>query len=119
MKFVAANVGATTNTVLTTTNVLLGDSTPADIPGQGTSATLTIFVGVCGDQNDDGLVNVFDAIIDLQIIVGKIDPTPIQMILSDVVPDGEINVFDVILTLQHIVGLNQITTCGIGAPTEL
>ncbi len=67
---------------------------------------------VCGDQNDDGVVNVFDAIIDLQIIVGKIVPTPAQLILSDVVRDGEINVFDVVLTLQHIVGLAEITGCG-------
>ncbi len=68
--------------------------------------------GVCGDQNDDGNVDIFDAIIDLQIIVGLIVPTPEQLILSDVVRDGQIDIFDVILTLQHLVGLTEITECG-------
>ena len=67
---------------------------------------------VCGDQDGNGRVDVFDAIIDLQIIVGLIQPTAQQQILIDVVRDGAINVFDVILTLQHIVGLVQITECG-------
>ncbi len=71
--------------------------------------TLVLAPGVRGDQNNDGNVDVFDAIIDLQIMVGLIEPTPEQLILSDVVRDGEINVFDVILTLQHIVGQTDIS----------
>ena len=67
---------------------------------------------VCGDQDDDGRVTVLDAIIDLKIIVGKFEPTPTQMFLSDVVSDGEINVSDVILVLQHIVGVAEINECG-------
>ncbi len=66
----------------------------------------------CGDLNGDGHVDVFDAIMDLQIIVGLITPTEAQLKLGDVVRDGAIDVFDVILTLQHIVGLTQITECG-------
>ena len=69
-------------------------------------------VGLCGDQDGDGDVDVFDAIIDLQIIVGLLTPTPTQMFLSDVVRNGAIDVFDVILTLQHIVGSIQIAECG-------
>lgn len=72
-----------------------------------------MFVGVCGDQNGDSIVNVFDAIIQLQIIVGKVGPTRIQEIFGDVVRDGTINVFDVILTLQAIVGkVPTIEECG-------
>ena len=67
---------------------------------------------VCGDQNDDGNVDIFDVIIDLQIIVGLVVPTEEQQKLSDVVRDGQIDIFDVILTLQHIVGLTEITECG-------
>ena len=81
--------------------------TPVDVIGFVTS-----IVGVCGDQNGDGFVNVFDAIIDLQIIVGLIEPTETQLIQGDVVRDGVINVFDAIVILQHIVGLTEITECG-------
>ena len=66
----------------------------------------------CGDLNGDGIVNVFDAIMGLQIIVGLIEPTPAQLVVIDVVRDGDINVFDAILLLQHIVGLTEITECG-------
>ena len=66
----------------------------------------------CGDLNGNGIIDVFDAIIDLQIIVGLIVPTEAQLRLGDVVRDGTVNVFDAILVLQHIVGLTEITDCG-------
>jgi len=67
----------------------------------------------CGDQNGDGAVDVFDVIIDLQITVGIIVPTPTQQILSDLNQDGVINVFDAIIGLQHIVGLiPSLDQCG-------
>ena len=79
------------------------------IPGLGVPA---VFAGTCGDLNGDGVINVFDAIISLQIIVGLITPTEDQLKAGDVVRDGTINVFDAILVLQHIVGLTVITECG-------
>ena len=72
----------------------------------------TYTLAPCGDLNSDGDVNVFDAIINLQIIVGLITPTQAQVILGDVVRDSTINVFDAILLLQDIVGLIEITACG-------
>jgi hypothetical protein len=69
-------------------------------------------VGICGDLNGDGDVNVFDAIIELQIIVGLIVPTETQLIQGDVVRDSVINILDAILILQHIVGSTEITECG-------
>ena len=75
-------------------------------------ASVTVQLRVCGDMNGDASVNVFDAILDLQIIVGLVQPSSAQLILGDVVRDGQINVFDAILALQHIVGLTVITSCG-------
>ena len=80
-------------------------------------AAITELEGVCGDLNDDRNVNVFDAIIGLQMIVGNIEPSEEQLSLGDVTRDGAINVFDVVLTLQHIVGKAQIVGCG--PPTEV
>ena len=54
-------------------------------------------------------------IIDLQIAVGRIHPTPIQRILSDLNRDGEINIFDAIIGLKYIVGTIDTLECG-GAP---
>ena len=115
--FSAANVVTTTRADLGVTGVLLSDSQPQEIASVGSNSTVDIVPGVCGDMNGDKLVNVFDAIFDLQIIVGLVSPTSAHMILGDVVRDGQINVFDVILTLQHIVGSTVITSCGPPAAT--
>ena len=87
------------------------------IPASVTVQPVDIVPAVCGDMNGDESVNVFDAIIDLQIIVGLLSPSSAQLISGDVVRDGQINVFDAILTLQHIVGLTVITSCGPPAAT--
>lgn len=68
--------------------------------------------GVCGDLNGDDAVNVFDAITTLQIIVGLVDPTTVQLVLADLNRDGDINVFDAITLLQIIVGLTEVSECG-------
>ena len=95
-------------------NEAIYDADPDAAGNQGNK--LTVDFTACGDLNGDGGVNIFDAIIDLQIIVGLIEPTELQLILGDVVRDGTINVFDAILLLQHIVGLTQITDCGPPVP---
>ena len=70
-------------------------------------------VGMCGDPSTDGAVNVFDAIVTLQIVVGLIEPTRLQRIVADLNQDGAINVFDAIVLLQHIVGLvPTLGACG-------
>ncbi len=71
-------------------------------------------VGLCGDPSTDGAVNVFDAIVTLQIVVGLIEPTRLQRIVADLNEDGTIDVLDAILLLQHIVGL--IPTLGACGP---
>ena len=83
--------------------------------GTDTDTADVDIVGVCGDLNDDGNVDVFDAIIILHAIVGNIEPTPAQLVLGDVDRDGSITVFDAILVLKHIVKEIEITECGLPA----
>ncbi|MCH8186624.1 MAG: hypothetical protein IH862_11030, partial [Chloroflexi bacterium] len=68
--------------------------------------------GVCGDLTGDGLVNVFDAITLLQVIVALIEPTADQQVLGDLNGDTFLNVFDAITLLQIIVGLVTVDECG-------
>lgn len=67
--------------------------------------------GLCGDLNDDGIVNIFDAVIVLQIVVGLIELVPDQLILADLNRDRVINVLDAIAVLQIVVGLSTLTDC--------
>jgi hypothetical protein len=101
-------------TEIRVTGVVANDSQapPQQLPAVGETVTLNIFGGACGDQNGDGVVNVLDGTIDLQIIAEVIRPTALQLFLSDVDRDGDIDIFDVIKTLNHIVGKDQIDGCG-------
>jgi hypothetical protein len=114
--FFAAEVTQPTETHLRTTQVKLVDTrtpTPRVIPSIGASRTLMLVDGICGDQNDDGVLNILDVIIDLRITVGTIEPTATQMILSDLSRDGGIGVEDAVMGLHHIVGMRPaFDSCG-------
>ena len=57
-----------------------------------------------GDVNGDGNVNVLDALMAANIIIGLIQPTPNQIVAADCNEDGSINVMDVICILLIIIG---------------
>ena len=113
----AVNIGNAAALGVEPADLILATATDAEgNTSEFSSASSISAVGVCGDLNGDDLVNVFDAIIELQIIVGLIEPTVTQSKLGDLNGDGVINVFDAILMLQDIVGLTEITECGAPAP---
>ena len=87
-------------------------SQPILAVGDSTTVVITPPTGICSDQNDDGLVNMLDAIIDLQIITGWLQPSPSQSILSDLDRDGQITVMDAIMLLQITVGKIMVTESG-------
>lgn len=58
-----------------------------------------------GDLNEDGTVDVGDAILVLRSIVGKVVLSDQQSLFADVNLDRTIDVGDAILILRHIVGL--------------
>ena len=68
-------------------------------------ALLMPFSLIAGDLNDDGIVNVSDAIMLLRSIVGLVTLTPCQATAADVNNDGAVNVSDAIAILRYIVGL--------------
>ena len=93
-------------------------------------------LAVTGDLNNDGAVNVFDALLTLQYAVGLIEHTPENiakyLAAADVAPldatgkpkgDGTVNVFDALAILRHAVNLDTwipvqaIGTVGSGGGT--
>ena len=66
-----------------------------------------------GDLTGDGGVDIFDALLALQIAVGKVTATPAQLSRGDVAPfvsgkpqpDGAINSGDALVILRKVVGL--------------
>jgi V8-like Glu-specific endopeptidase len=118
LRFMAAEVTEVVDTALVVTDVVAGNSAvpPQEIPAVGGSDVVRILAGLCGDQNGDGKVNILDGIVNLQIIVGLIEPTELQQVLGDLNRNGRIDIGDVVLQLQAIVGLFKINTCGMPTP---
>jgi hypothetical protein len=57
-----------------------------------------------GNLNDDDMINAVDALLVLQIAVGKYKPSSEQELLGDVNGDGNIDAVDALQVLQHSVG---------------
>ena len=53
-----------------------------------------------GDLNDDGVVNVLDVVVLINIVLGPEDPDP----SGDLNSDGLINVLDVVILVNIILG---------------
>ena len=61
-------------------------------------------VPIKGDVNEDGTVNVVDVVIGINIILGIVDPSPMQLWAADFTDDGKVNVLDIIQIVNEILG---------------
>jgi len=59
---------------------------------------------VTGDMNQDGMVNINDIIIIVNIILGNSDFSSEELIIADVVVDGLVNVEDIVYLVNIILG---------------
>ena len=55
-----------------------------------------------GDLDGDGIINILDIILEVNIILGVIDPTPQQETAGDLNADGTINILDVVQLVDMI-----------------
>ena len=82
-----------------------------NISSNGGSATLPITLTVtggssvvAGDLNMDGMINVQDIIIIVNVILDQLEPSPEQFEAADLNEDGIINILDVIDLVNMILG---------------
>jgi hypothetical protein len=55
-----------------------------------------------GDLNEDGQINVLEVVLEVNIILGAITPTDLQLQVGDLNSDGGLNVLDVVLIVKLI-----------------
>ena len=58
-----------------------------------------------GDVNGDGDINILDVIETINIILGKLDPTPDQFRAADINGDKVIDILDVLGIVNVILGI--------------
>jgi len=98
-------VKAEGDTALVVSGLELFDEEGALIPSTAENGTFTAIDVVFGDVNEDGVVDVGDAILVLRSIVGLTTLNARQIKAADVNGDGVVDVGDAILILRRIVGL--------------
>ena len=79
--------------------------------GHGKLAWL-LLDGVCGDQDDDGVVTLGDAQVDLAIASGATTATDAQRVLSDLNGDGTVDVLDAVMSFDFLAGRRTLDDCG-------
>ena len=57
---------------------------------------------VLGDINGDGIINILDVIVEINIVLGAVDPTPQQESAGDLNADGTIDILDIISLVNLI-----------------
>jgi len=91
-----------------TSPLTLGVTTLTEADGTSVSATTESGVftisGLRGDANDDGVVNVVDAMFVAQYAVGNRDASTLNMANADANLDGDVNVVDAMFIAQYAVG---------------
>jgi hypothetical protein len=78
------------------------------------NGSVTIQPKVCGDADENGVVQAYDAALALQHAIGLIILPPQGEINADVNEDGVVTAFDAALILRHAIGLPMpagIETC--------
>jgi hypothetical protein len=96
------------------------------------NGSVTVHERVCGDADENGTVQAYDAALTLREALGPMTPPPAPLttmgrINADINKDGKVQAFDAALILRHVVGLSMpesTVTCfnveGVaGSPAEL
>ena len=59
--------------------------------------------GTLGDVNQDGLVDILDIVMIINITLGTLEPSSSQETIADINSDGIINILDIIMTINIII----------------
>ena len=81
-------------------NTIVSDQFGNEIPSYGESGS--VLIGIQGDINSDGAVNVSDIVLAVSFAISSQDPTSSQLWAGDVNNDGIINVLDIV-TIVNII----------------
>ena len=112
--FSGATISAGTNVLTNLTfsgsgqvELCLSDGIISDENAEGLSVSYgpqcpTFNMGIPGDVNGDGIINILDVVQVVGIILDTFDPTDAQLSAADISGDGIINILDIVLIVQLI-----------------
>jgi len=98
--YIPESVDLGQNIPLEFNNTIVSDQFGNEIPSAGESGS--ILVGMVGDINGDGQVNVSDIVLAVSFAISSQTPNPYQLWAGDVNDDGMVNVLDIV-TIVNII----------------
>lgn len=75
-----------------------------------------VFAAQCGDVNNDGTINILDALMLARSYVGVL-PETFSVYVADVNGDGQVNIIDALRIVQYYIGLPVTLDCPV-QPSE-
>lgn len=116
-RYVADAPSFTTSVSLRTNFLTTIDGDNIGTGAAGATVNVTTTVGLCGDVDGNGTVNVVDALAISRKVVGLPPPPTVDVSLADVDLNGVVNIVDALLLLEYYVGLiPSHEVCAIGQP---
>ncbi len=82
------------NVELVFENTIISDSFGNEVPSYGISGG--IYIGMLGDVNGDGNINVIDVVLAVSFAISTDEPSDSEYWASDINQDGMINVLDIV-----------------------
>ena len=94
----------------------IGSMTGEDVEVRGTLMANTVqwlsYEPMAGDVNQDGVINVLDVLMAVNIILKTIEPTPSQEWAADCNGEGIVNILDVVGIVNVILGIGTCPPTG-------
>jgi hypothetical protein len=76
--------------------------------------------GLLGDCDVDGDVDLFDVLHNIDIVLGRIQPTAVERVLCDTDCDGDIDIFDIMIQIDVLLERRSLPlTCPPGLTADL
>ena len=88
------------NAELVFENTIISDSAGNEVPSHGISGS--IYIGMLGDINGDGNINVIDVVLAVSFAISTDEPSDSEYWASDINQDGMINVLDIVQLVSII-----------------
>ena len=61
-------------------------------------------MGLLGDVNQDGIINVLDVVNAVNFVIGQNEPTNYEFWATDINSDGLLNVLDIVQMINIVLG---------------
>ena len=61
-------------------------------------------MGILGDVNQDGIINILDVVSAVNFVIGQVEPSDYEFWATDINSDNLLNVLDIVQMINIVLG---------------